>query len=205
MRNRERGAILGIVLVLLVVLLLAAGLAVWGLRSETASAGSDRTARALLDCAEAGLAFGKSYFSANADSYSNYLGASNICNFTTPNGASGFSCPPFGKRDSANGVGTSTVTSYPNAYPFTQTMQIGGQTYEFTVGIYDNADDVINGSTVEDYLTDRDNTVIVYSRCFDPISKQTRAVAGLVKAIIPLSTDYKGQAGHGFRNSGNAN
>ena len=205
MRNRERGAILGIVLVLMVVLLLAAGLAVWGLRSETASAGSDRTARALLDCAEAGLAWGKAYFSSNADSYSNYLGASNICTFTTTNNAPSFTCPPFGKRDSANTVGTSTVTGYPGSYPFTQTMVIGSQTYEFTVGIYDNADDVINGATVEDYLTDKDNTVIVYSRCFDPISKQTRSVAGLVKAIIPLSTDYKGQAGHGFRNSGNAN
>jgi hypothetical protein len=205
MRNQERGAILGIVLVLLIVLLLAAGLAVWGLRSETASAGSDRTARALLDCAEAGLAWGKANFSATADSYNSYLGASNICTFTTTNNAPSFTCPPFGSRNSSNSPGTSTVTGYPNAYPFTQTMVIGNQTYEFTVGIYDNADDVANGASVEDYLTDRDNTVIVYSRCFDPISKQTRSVAGLIKAIIPLSTDYKGQAGHGFRNSGNAN
>src|SRR5262249_5060945 len=41
-RERERGAALGLVLVLLVVVLLAGSLAVWGLRSETASAGTDR-------------------------------------------------------------------------------------------------------------------------------------------------------------------
>src|SRR5262245_19407840 len=64
MNRNERGAILGIVMMLLIVLLLAAGLAVWGLHSETASAGGDWTARALSDCAEMGLAWGKAYFSA---------------------------------------------------------------------------------------------------------------------------------------------
>jgi hypothetical protein len=210
MRRNERGAILGIVLVLLVVLLLAASLAVWGLRSETAAAGSDRTARSLLDCAEIGLAWGKAYFSSNADAYSNYFKSNNLCvgaagAFTTPKGAPAFPCPPFGNRNgtsSNTAYGGTPPTNYPGGFPFTNTVTLGNQQYEYTVGIYDNADETAGQ---QDYSLDEDNRAVVYSRCFDPTTKQTRTVSALVEAIVPLNSDYKGQAGLGFRNTGNAN
>src|SRR5215467_1537219 len=75
----ERGVALGIVLMLIVVLLLAGGLAVWGLSGETASATNDRLSRQLLDCAEEGLAWGKQYYSTTGSNWDNFLSASNIC------------------------------------------------------------------------------------------------------------------------------
>jgi hypothetical protein len=204
MRRNERGAILGIVLVLLVVLLLAASLAVWGLRSETASAGSDRTARALLDCAEVGLAYGKQYFAANAP-YDPYFQANNVCTFTTPKGAPGFPCPPFGQRNGSASNGAfsgAPPNNYPAGFPYTNTLVIGNQTYEYTIGIYDNADE---STGQQRYDLDADNRAVVYSRCFDPSTKQTRTVSALIEAFIPINSDYKGQAGLGFRNTGNAN
>jgi hypothetical protein len=205
MRRNERGAILGIVLVLLVVLLLAASLAVWGLRSETAAAGSDRTARSLLDCAEVGLAWGKAYFSNNADTYNNYFKANSVCNFTTPKGAPGFPCPPFGNRNgtsSNTAYGGTPPNNYPGGFPFTNTITLGNQQFEYTVGIYDNADETPGPQL---YDTDADNRAVVYSRCYDPTTKQTRTVSALIEAVVPLNSDYKGQAGLGFRNTGNAN
>jgi hypothetical protein len=218
--GRERGAVLGIVLVLMMVLLLAAGLTVWGLRSETAAAGSDTIARQLLDCAEEGLAFGKQYFSGTAgvglasppdpSTWSSYFAANNLCAgasaFTTTNSAPPLPCPPFGRADGTGTAFSGTPpTGYPGSAPFTASLVIGSRTFEYTIAIYDNADDIVNGSAQEDYSTDVDNQAIVYSRCFDPISKQTRAVQGLVRASPPTATDYIGQAGHGFRNQGNVN
>src|SRR5689334_3601548 len=118
-RQPERGVALGIVLILLVILLLGGGLAVWGLRSETASAGTDRLSRQLFDCAEQGLAWGKTYFSTSGLDWSSYFNSSNVCTY--------FPCPPF-----VAGSGTAP-SNYPNGTPYTQTVTAGGINLTFTV------------------------------------------------------------------------
>ena len=62
-RSKERGALLGIVMVLLVVILAAGVFAFYGLKSDTTAAGNDRLMRQLFDCAEEGLQQGKVYYS----------------------------------------------------------------------------------------------------------------------------------------------
>ena len=68
LRSRQRGAILGIVMILLAVILSVSSLAVWNLRSDSSSAGRTHLAHQLFDCAEQGLAWGKQYFSTTARS-----------------------------------------------------------------------------------------------------------------------------------------
>src|SRR5262249_43258601 len=58
----ERGAILGIVMILLTLVLTASGFAFWGLRGEMQSTGNDRLSHQLFDCAEEALAIGKQVF-----------------------------------------------------------------------------------------------------------------------------------------------
>ena len=72
-RRAERGAALGIVLVLMVVVLLGGSLAVWGVRSESGSAASDRLARQLVACAEQGMAWGRTHFSGAGLDWDPYL------------------------------------------------------------------------------------------------------------------------------------
>ena len=64
-RSRQRGVLLGVVLVLMAVLFTAGAFALWSMRSDTGSAGRDRLSRQLFDCAEQGLSWGKQYFSTN--------------------------------------------------------------------------------------------------------------------------------------------
>jgi len=198
-RNRgERGVALGIVLMLIVVLLLAGGLAVWGLSGETASATNDRLSRQLLDCAEEGLAWGKQYFSTTGSSWDTFLNASNICTQTDA------PCSPNGpiRQQTITGSLTS-VSGYPMSSPWTTTWTGAGSvgSLKYTVAIFDNADD----TGTQNYFNDNDSQIFVYSRCMDTQSRQSRAVQALIKISAPSTSDYQGQAGHGFRNQGNAN
>jgi len=205
-RNDERGAILGVVLVLLIVLLLAGGLAVWGLRSETGSAGSDRLARQLFDCAEEGLAWGKQYFSGpgadwNGTGAGSYLAANDVCSYLP--------CPPFGKGDGTACTFAPAVAAtggrYPDQPPFTVPVQFGTQTFIYTVGIFDNQDEDASLGNNQNYCADLDGVAIVYSRCVDPNTRQARSVQAIIRVQVPSNADYKGQAGGGYRNQGNAN
>jgi len=90
---RERGAILGIVLVLMVLIMAASGFAFWGLRGESQSAANDRLSRQLCDCAEEALAIGKQVFGnyqrANWDSFLD----TNVCSLSNVSPA--LPCGPF--------------------------------------------------------------------------------------------------------------
>jgi len=67
MRNRrDRGALLGVVMILLSVVLSVGALALWNVRADTGSAGRTHLSHQLFDCAEQGLAWGKQYFSSTA-------------------------------------------------------------------------------------------------------------------------------------------
>lgn len=65
-QSRQRGALLGIVMVFLAIILAVSTVAVWNLRSDTSSAGRTHLEHQLFDCAEQGLAYGKQYFSTTA-------------------------------------------------------------------------------------------------------------------------------------------
>jgi hypothetical protein len=204
-RQSERGAVLGIVLVLLLIILVGGGLAMWGLRSEMSSAGSDRLERQLFDCAEQGLSWGKQFFSTQALDWTGYFRSNNQCT------AGVFPCPPF--QTPTINVQTPLVLGgypsgqgrYPDQFPFTQ--QITGVTtitnaeLWVSVGVYDNQDET--GGT-NDPTTDVDSQAFVYSRCIDKRTGEARAVQSLIQ-IKPPNADYNTQSGYGSRNQGNAN
>ena len=193
--RRSAGAILGIVLILLVVILGASAFAMWGLRSDIGAAGRDRVGRQLLDCAEQGLAAGKNYYAVTArGSWNSYL-AADVC-------ASGLlPCAPSGPFPTGL-VGS--VVGYPAAAPFTVTIESAAtskvlSTYTYTFGLYQNP-------SSETRVADTDNTAVVHSICRDSASGQSRAVQAILFSPPPQPTsDYTGQAGHGFRNGNNAN
>lgn len=191
--NRERGALLGIVLVLLVVVLGASAFALWSLRSDTGAAGKDRLSRQLFDCAEQGLAAGKNYFAVTARAGWNAHLAANVC----PSGK--LPCAPSGPFPATN---TGTVPNYPAGAPYSTTIEASGvlSTFTYTFGLYQNP------STEPSRVVDTDNTAIVYSVCNDSASNQSRAVQATINSPPPTPTgDYTGQAGHGFRNGNNSN
>jgi hypothetical protein len=208
--RRERGALMGLVLVLLAAVLMASGLALWSVRSDSASAGADRLERQLFDCAEQGLEWGKQYFSSTGSNWSQssggFLGANTVC---TSGGR--LPCPPFHQ-----GTITPPDPNYPNGAPFTKTLTIGGQTvaagstslttatqtFQYTVGIYDNDDEA---TATQDYLNDNDQSIVVYSICVDTATSRSKSVSAVIKVQIPTNNDYSGQAGFGFRNQGNQN
>jgi hypothetical protein len=64
--RRDRGALLGIVMILLSVVLSVGALALWNLRADTGSAGRTHLSHQLFDCAEEGLAWGNQYFASTA-------------------------------------------------------------------------------------------------------------------------------------------
>jgi len=202
-QSRQRGALLGVVLVLIAILFTAGVFALSSMRSDTGAAGRDRMARQLFDCAEQGLAWGKQYFSTTARTqWSSYLAASNVC--TTAISSSPdigpLPCSPGGPFPTG-GTG-SPLTGYPNQAPYTQTLTMdsrrSGGDFQFTVGIYNDPGDA-------SAWADSNNRIVVYSRCTDLATLQSRAVQVLLSVPMPSSSDYTGQAGRGFRNQGNQN
>jgi hypothetical protein len=197
--------LLGIVLVLLAVLFAAGILALWSVRNETASAGRDRLSRQLLDCSEQGLAWGKQYFSRTVgpSGLSQYLAVSDLCTQPISNSSAGhLPCWADGGPFPSAGTGAA-IASYPGGSPFTQLIQMdnraGSAEFEFTVGIYNDPGDPSGP------YADSNSRVIVYSRCTDRSTLQSRAVQALISVNQSTSTDYAGQAGRGFRNQGNQN
>jgi Tfp pilus assembly protein PilX len=193
-RRRDRGMLLGIVLVLVGVIMLAGVLAISSVRSDTASAGADRLSRQLLDCAEWGLEYGKQYFATVGD-YTPYLSASAVCASSSPLTSA---CAPKGPLRVGTGAGPTAIT-----YPLTQTVQMGSQSVQFYVAIYDN--DEQSEGTTQNYFQDSDGQVVVYSRCVDPLTNQSKSVQAAIRTTVPTNIDYAGQAGFGFRNQGNQN
>jgi hypothetical protein len=202
-QSRQRGALLGVVLVLIAVLFTAGAFALSAMRADTGAAGRDRMSRQLFDCAEQGLAWGKQYFSTTARSQWNaYLAASNVCttaiSTTPPIGA--LPCAPGGPFPTG-GVG-GTVGNYPNGAPYTQAIKMdprgSNNDFQFSVGIYNDPADASPWS-------DSNNRIVVYSRCTDLATLQSRAVQALLSVPLPSANDYTGQAGRGFRNQGNQN
>jgi hypothetical protein len=191
-RRRDGGMLLGIVLILLGVVLLAGALALSSVRSDTASAGADRLSRQLENCAEAGLEYGKNFFG-TAD-WSQYLPSSNVCNSTY-----GLSCPPL-HAGSGTAPANYPVQSGVGGVP---AITMGNQSLQFTVAIYDN-DEAGEGST-QIYSSDSDGMVVVYSRCVELTTHQSKAVQAVIRSTVPTNIDYAGQAGFGFRNQGNQN
>ncbi|HJZ85676.1 MAG TPA: hypothetical protein VKN99_10925 [Polyangia bacterium] len=203
-RAGERGVALGLAMVLLVVLLLAAGIAVWGLRSETGSAGGDRMTRQLFDCAERALAFGKVYFSNTNFAINDFL-STNVCGVLPcyPTVSTG----PFRPQTSIPPPCGTPIPGYPDgtmadSTQLKQLVNVGGQQMEFIVAIYDDADE---SAMPQNYACDTNNRVIVWARCRDVVTNQSRTASALVQLTGTPSSDYSGQAGRGFRNLGNAN
>ncbi|MGZ3440226.1 MAG: hypothetical protein ACXVDD_11955 [Polyangia bacterium] len=201
-RTRPRGVILGIVLILIAVIFAAGLFALWSTRTDTASAGHDRLARQLFDCSEQGLAWGKQYFSTTGRTqWSSYLAASNACS-TSGSTRALLPCAPNGPFP-AGGSG-SPVAGYPGSAPYTQQIQMesrlgtGVNDFEFTVGIYNDPADATPWA-------DTNNRIVVYSRCTDLSTLQSRSVQAILTSPMPTSSDYTGQAGRGFRNQGNQN
>jgi hypothetical protein len=198
-QRRERGAVLGIVVVLLAVILAASAFAMWTMRSDVGGARRDRVARQLFDCAEQGLAAGKNFFATTGRTNWNGYLAANVC-------ASGnLPCQPNGPFPTGNtGV---AITNYPDGPPYTTTIEPNNatgsagvlSTFTYTFGIYQNP-------SSESRTADTDNAVIVFSTCIDSVTHQARSVQAYMSSppAVP-SGDYIGQAGHGFRNSNNAN
>jgi hypothetical protein len=198
--RRERGAILGIVLVLVAVLLGASVYAIYSMRSDTGASGQERTARQLFDCAEQGLAFAKQYFSTvQRNNWDAYL-ATDVC------ASDATLCAPYGPFPTGN-AGTAP-TGYPTLAPYTQTIQIatasGSVSYQYTVGIYNNPEPA-PGTAAHD----NDNTIVVFSRCSELVGTattgQNRSVQAIINVPQQFNDDYTAQAGRGFRNQGNAN
>jgi hypothetical protein len=202
-RRQASGVILGIVLILIAVLFAAGLFALWSTRSDTSAAGHDRLSRQLFDCAEQGLAFGKQYFSVTPQrqNWPNYLNASGACS-TSGSTRGVLPCAPSGPFPTG-GTGTAPV-GYPGSSPYTQQIKMdprGGNDFEFTVGIYNDPAD----TTTTPPYTDTNNRIVVYSRCTDLNTLQSRSVQAILSVPPPTTTDYTGQAGRGFRNQGNQN
>lgn len=198
-RRRDGGMLLGIVLILLGVVLLAGALAISSVRSDTASAGADRLVRQLQDCAEQGLEYGKTYFSSIDTVSGPYLASSNNCSSTY---GLNTACYPNGPLHYSTGTP-------PTNYPFQQTVAMAGQSLQWTVALYDDDDETactgVQCTGTQDYTSDSNGIVIVYSRCQDLTTHQSKAVQAAIRVVVPTNVDYAGQAGFGFRNQGNQN
>ena len=200
--SRQRGALLGVVLLLLVAVFSASVFAMWTVRTDSGSAGRDRLSRQLFDCAEQGLAWGKQYFGVTARlQWNAYLAASNVCSAavsTTP-AIGPVPCAPDGPFPTG-GAGTGVV-GYPNQAPYTTQIEMSpdiAAPLEYTVAIYNDPAD-------PSPWADTNNRIIIYSRCVDVRSLESRTVQELISVPMPSRNDYYGQAGHGFRNQGNQN
>ncbi|HWE26896.1 MAG TPA: hypothetical protein VHB97_02790 [Polyangia bacterium] len=202
-RSRQRGVLLGIVLILLAVLFAAGIFALWSMRGDTGSAGRDRLSRQLFDCAEQGLAYGKQYVSQTMGTtgVTKYL-AANVCN-TPISSSPNIGALPCWSSGGPFPTGGTAVSGYPDKSPFTQSITMDSRStsadFQFTFAVYNDPGDYGG------YYSDTNQKVIVYSRCTDLNTLQQRSVQALIGIVSSTSTDYTGQAGRGFRNQGNQN
>lgn len=212
--SREKGALLGIVIVLLGVVLAASVFAYWGLRSDSGSASNDRLEKQLFDCAEQGLAYGKQYFSVTQGpaSWSSFLTSqSSVCSTAVSQNNTKLPCDnsspagPFTSSTTAPCGQSTAPTGYPivsgqNGVPAV-TLAYGNAniSLEYMVAIYNNPGD--SGGT----CSDADNTVVVWSRCRETSTNQYRVVQAVINATTTTTNDYRMQAGSGMENQGNRN
>src|SRR4051812_37331150 len=144
-RSRQRGVLLGIVIVLLAVLFTAGIFALWSMRGDTSSAGRDRLQRQLFDCAEQGLAYGKQYFASHQSALPGYLGA-NVCSTTisTSPYIGPLPCTTSGGPFPTTG---SALAGYPDGTPFTQPIVMDTRNnnttadFTFTFAVYNDPAD----------------------------------------------------------------
>lgn len=214
-RSRERGALLGIVLILLVVVMITGTLAIWGVRSDTSAAGNDRLGRQLFACAEQGLEFGKQFFSGAGLDWQSFLNSNSLCPST---GTNLLPCYPNGPIRNGTQAPPSAFPGYPYGPPFTQTTTMGGQpsisvngtsyaktapsqSLTWTVAIYNP---IAPTGLYSEYFQ-QGTSIVVYSQCFDPLTGQSKAAQAILRSTVPSNIDYAGQAGFGFRNLGNQN
>lgn len=206
-QRRDRGALLGVVLVLSTVLFAASIFAYWGLKSDTSTAGADRLSRQLFDCAEQGLGIAKQYFSQASiagDGWMSFYQSPNVCatgsnllNACAPNGP--FPTNPQGSAP------TALAAAYPNGLPFTQQILInlpngGTQTLQFTFGIFN-----IPNAPNDTQWVEKDRQAVIYSRCIETQTNRSRSVSAIVNVPVSNSNDYLSTDGHGMRNQGNFN
>jgi hypothetical protein len=205
-QRRDRGALLGVVLVLSTVLFAASIFAYWGLKSDTSTAGADRLSRQLFDCAEQGLGIAKQYFSdpSRSGTWQSYYQATTVCaagsnllNACVPNG-------PFPTTGNPN-TAPAAPANYPNGTPFTQQITVnlpngGTQTLQFTFGIFNIAKDANDTQYLEN-----DRQAAIYSRCIETQTNRSRSVSAVINVPVPISNDYLSTDGHGMRNQGNFN
>jgi hypothetical protein len=206
-QRRDRGALLGVVLVLSTVLFAASIFAYWGLKSDTSTAGADRLSRQLFDCAEQGLGIAKQYFSQSSiagDNWMSFYQSPNVCatgsnllNACAPNGP--FPTNPQGSYSAG------PATGYPNGLPWTQQIVVnlpngGTQTLQFTFGIFNIPKDANDTQWLE-----KDRQAVIYSRCIETQTNRSRSVSAIITAPPSVSNDYLSTDGHGMRNQGNFN
>jgi hypothetical protein len=205
-RRKESGALLGIVLIMLMVLMAASVFAFFTLRTDSGATANDRLARQLFDCAEQGLAIGKNSFSSSSATgqwLSYYL--ANQTGTATTGWITAPPSPPF----PLNPSGTPTA-----GYPITWCAQ--GCTYQpvqITLGsattnaptLNLNRTVAIYNNPAEPITTENDNQTVVWSQCTEPGSGQSRSVQALLYVTPQKNGNYFGQAGFGYNNSGNTN
>jgi len=203
-RSRQSGVLLGIVLILLAVLFAAGAFALWSMRGDVNSAGSDRLQRQLFDCAEQGLAYGKQYFATHQSLLTTYVGA-DVCN-TQISSSPYIGHLPCTTDGGPFPTGGTRVTGYPETSPFTQPVVMDTRNnntvadFQFTFAVY-NDPAALNPLV----YTSAAPKLVVYSRCTDLKTLQQRSVSALITVTPPTTNDYAGQAGRGFRNQGNQN
>ncbi len=199
--RREKGALLGIVMILLVLILAASGFAFWTMRADTNATGNDRLSRQLFDCAEQALALGKQQFTAQRSAWDSYFNT-NVCSAYLP-------CPaPF-----PSGASGTPVVNYPSGTPYTGTITIGTdtrkQTYNYYVGLYNDKEDKCTAQATSDSTCtyhDGNDTAVVYARCVDPTTKLYRVTQAVIQVKQTTSgCPYRAQAGASCRGNGNQN
>jgi hypothetical protein len=196
-RRRERGALLGIVMIMLMVLMAASIFAFFTLRTDSGAAAQDRLAHQLFDCAEQGLQIGKATFAPAIGQWPSYFGAN------APGTAlsNGITLPAATFPQAASPI--VPVAGYPLQQTVTMALGLPGSnqtmTFNRAIAIYNNPADT--GLT----SSDTDLQAIVWSACMEPSSKQVRATQALMSAIAQKNGNYFGQAGFGYNNSGNTN
>jgi hypothetical protein len=105
-------------------------------------------------------------------------------------------CAPF----PAGATGTAPA-GYPTGKPY-QDLQPSNSPFVYNIGIYNNNENVLPApkcsQATPDPLCryhDGDDTVIVYARCSDPVSGQSRATQAVINAAIQSNgCPYRGMA-----------
>jgi Tfp pilus assembly protein PilX len=200
-RRRDRGALMGIVLVLLVIIAAAGAFTAWTVTNNTSGARNDRLQRQLLDCAEQGLAYGKQWFGITQRSYWDNFLNTNVCTAT----GSMLPCGPF----PTGATNTNVPAGYPASTPYTQDVIVGnGLTLTWHIGIYNPPENTTSCATTTDPLCqyhDGDNTVVLYSRCIAPTGEERTTQVMLYVPLAQNPCAYKGQQGFGCNNGSNMN